>query len=112
MAVRAHFDEVAELYGITRERVRQIETRGLQKLRQPERSTRSRSSQTNLDRWTALTASRGRVGTQQLIDPLRKCQRITQLRAFGKHGLVVKQPGVLLPAAHRLHLWPVVAAWP
>jgi RNA polymerase primary sigma factor len=33
-------DEVARLYGITRERIRQIEARGLLKLRQPGRSTR------------------------------------------------------------------------
>jgi RNA polymerase primary sigma factor len=33
-------DEVAQAYGITRERVRQIETRGLEKLRQPERRER------------------------------------------------------------------------
>jgi RNA polymerase primary sigma factor len=33
-------DEVAELFGITRERIRQIEARGLLKLRQPERSAR------------------------------------------------------------------------
>jgi RNA polymerase primary sigma factor len=33
-------DEVAELMGVTRERVRQIEARGLQRLRQPERSQR------------------------------------------------------------------------
>jgi RNA polymerase primary sigma factor len=33
-------DEIARLYGITRERVRQIESRGMQKLRQPERSER------------------------------------------------------------------------
>lgn len=33
-------DEIAQLYGITRERIRQIETRGLNKLRQPERSSR------------------------------------------------------------------------
>jgi RNA polymerase primary sigma factor len=33
-------DEVANLYGITRERIRQIEARGLLKLRQPGRSTR------------------------------------------------------------------------
>jgi RNA polymerase primary sigma factor len=33
-------DEVAQTFGVTRERVRQIETRGLQKLRQPERSNR------------------------------------------------------------------------
>src|SRR5262249_60841304 len=31
-------DEVARLYGITRERIRQIEARGLLKLRQPNRS--------------------------------------------------------------------------
>jgi RNA polymerase primary sigma factor len=30
-------DEVARIYGVTRERIRQIEARGLQKLRQPER---------------------------------------------------------------------------
>jgi RNA polymerase primary sigma factor len=30
-------DEVAHVYGVTRERIRQIEARGLQKLRQPER---------------------------------------------------------------------------
>jgi RNA polymerase primary sigma factor len=30
-------DEVARVYGVTRERIRQIEARGLQKLRQPER---------------------------------------------------------------------------
>ena len=33
-------DEVARLYGITRERIRQIEARGLLKLRQPGRSCR------------------------------------------------------------------------
>jgi RNA polymerase primary sigma factor len=33
-------DEIAQIYGITRERIRQIETRGLNKLRQPERSSR------------------------------------------------------------------------
>jgi RNA polymerase primary sigma factor len=33
-------DEVARLYGITRERIRQIEARGLLKLRQPTRSQR------------------------------------------------------------------------
>jgi RNA polymerase primary sigma factor len=33
-------DEVAQEFGITRERIRQIETRGLQKLRQPERKAR------------------------------------------------------------------------
>lgn len=33
-------DEIAQRFGITRERIRQIETRGLQKLRQPERSCR------------------------------------------------------------------------
>jgi RNA polymerase primary sigma factor len=33
-------DEVARLYGITRERIRQIEARGLLKLRQPTRSSR------------------------------------------------------------------------
>ncbi|MCI0704126.1 MAG: sigma-70 family RNA polymerase sigma factor [Planctomycetia bacterium] len=33
-------DEVAQLYGITRERIRQIEARGLLKLRQPTRSCR------------------------------------------------------------------------
>jgi RNA polymerase primary sigma factor len=33
-------DEVAEVFGITRERVRQIESRGLGKLRQPERRDR------------------------------------------------------------------------
>ena len=33
-------DEVAKLYGITRERIRQIEARGLLKLRQPTRSQR------------------------------------------------------------------------
>jgi RNA polymerase primary sigma factor len=33
-------DEIAQLYGITRERVRQIEARGLSKLRQPARSRR------------------------------------------------------------------------
>jgi RNA polymerase primary sigma factor len=33
-------DEVARSYGITRERIRQIEARGLLKLRQPNRSTR------------------------------------------------------------------------
>jgi RNA polymerase primary sigma factor len=33
-------DEVAKLYGITRERIRQIEARGLLKLRQPTRSAR------------------------------------------------------------------------
>lgn len=33
-------DEVARVYGITRERVRQIESRGLKKLRQPERQQR------------------------------------------------------------------------
>jgi RNA polymerase primary sigma factor len=33
-------DEVARRFGITRERVRQIETRGLEKLRQPERRER------------------------------------------------------------------------
>ena len=32
-------DEVARRYGITRERIRQIESRGLLKLRQPSRST-------------------------------------------------------------------------
>jgi RNA polymerase primary sigma factor len=31
-------DEVAKVYGITRERIRQIEARGLLKLRQPMRS--------------------------------------------------------------------------
>jgi RNA polymerase primary sigma factor len=31
-------DEVARMYGITRERIRQIEARGLLKLRQPGRS--------------------------------------------------------------------------
>ena len=31
-------DEVASTFGITRERIRQIESRGLDKLRQPERS--------------------------------------------------------------------------
>jgi len=34
------FDEVARCYGITRERIRQIEARGLVKLRQPVRSQR------------------------------------------------------------------------
>ena len=33
-------DEVAKIYGITRERIRQIEARGLVKLRQPLRSQR------------------------------------------------------------------------
>jgi len=33
-------DEVAHQYGITRERIRQIEARGLLKLRQPVRSCR------------------------------------------------------------------------
>ena len=33
-------DEVAKCYGITRERIRQIEARGLIKLRQPGRSQR------------------------------------------------------------------------
>ena len=33
-------DEVAKVYGITRERIRQIEARGLLKLRQPLRSQR------------------------------------------------------------------------
>ena len=33
-------DEVARVYGITRERIRQIEARGLLKLRQPIRSQR------------------------------------------------------------------------
>jgi RNA polymerase primary sigma factor len=33
-------DEVAQIYGITRERIRQIEARGLTKLRQPIRSSR------------------------------------------------------------------------
>ena len=33
-------DEVAKVYGITRERIRQIEARGLLKLRQPPRSRR------------------------------------------------------------------------
>ena len=33
-------DEVARQYGITRERIRQIEARGLLKLRQPTRATR------------------------------------------------------------------------
>ena len=33
-------DEVAKCYGITRERIRQIEARGLLKLRQPGRSRR------------------------------------------------------------------------
>ena len=33
-------DEVARAYGITRERIRQIEARGLLKLRQPTRSQR------------------------------------------------------------------------
>jgi RNA polymerase primary sigma factor len=33
-------DEVAERFGITRERIRQIEARGLSRLRQPERSSR------------------------------------------------------------------------
>jgi RNA polymerase primary sigma factor len=33
-------DEVAQIYGITRERIRQIEARGLSKLRQPIRSSR------------------------------------------------------------------------
>ena len=33
-------DEVAKQYGITRERIRQIEARGLLKLRQPTRSCR------------------------------------------------------------------------
>jgi RNA polymerase primary sigma factor len=33
-------DEVARCYGITRERIRQIEARGLLKLRQPVRSQR------------------------------------------------------------------------
>src|SRR5262249_23739036 len=33
-------DEVARIFGITRERVRQIESRGLGKLRQPERRNR------------------------------------------------------------------------
>ncbi len=33
-------DEVAQVYGVTRERIRQIELRGLQKLRQPERRDR------------------------------------------------------------------------
>ena len=35
-------DEVARLYGITRERIRQIEARGLLKLRQPLRTSRLR----------------------------------------------------------------------
>ena len=35
-------DEVARLYGITRERIRQIEARGLLKLRQPTRSRPAR----------------------------------------------------------------------
>jgi RNA polymerase primary sigma factor len=33
-------DEVAQVYGVTRERIRQIEARGLKKLRQPERRDR------------------------------------------------------------------------
>ena len=33
-------DEVAQVYGITRERIRQIESRALAKLRQPERKAR------------------------------------------------------------------------
>jgi len=33
-------DEIAQRFGITRERIRQIESRGLDKLRQPERSAR------------------------------------------------------------------------
>jgi RNA polymerase primary sigma factor len=33
-------DEVAQVYGVTRERIRQIEVRGLRKLRQPERRER------------------------------------------------------------------------
>ena len=33
-------DEVARLFGITRERIRQIEARGILKLRQPMRSVR------------------------------------------------------------------------
>jgi RNA polymerase primary sigma factor len=33
-------DEVAQIYGVTRERIRQIEARGLKKLRQPERLER------------------------------------------------------------------------
>jgi RNA polymerase primary sigma factor len=33
-------DEVARLFGITRERIRQIEARGILKLRQPVRSVR------------------------------------------------------------------------
>jgi RNA polymerase primary sigma factor len=33
-------DEVARLFGITRERIRQIEARGILKLRQPVRSAR------------------------------------------------------------------------
>lgn len=33
-------DEIAQVYGITRERVRQIESRGLEKLRQPDRCAR------------------------------------------------------------------------
>jgi RNA polymerase primary sigma factor len=33
-------DEVAEVYGVTRERIRQIEIRGMQRLRQPERRDR------------------------------------------------------------------------
>jgi RNA polymerase primary sigma factor len=33
-------DEVAQVYGVTRERIRQIEARGLKKLRQPERRER------------------------------------------------------------------------
>jgi RNA polymerase primary sigma factor len=33
-------DEVAQVYGVTRERIRQIEARGLEKLRQPERRDR------------------------------------------------------------------------
>jgi RNA polymerase primary sigma factor len=33
-------DQVAEVYGVTRERIRQIEQRGLSKLRQPERKDR------------------------------------------------------------------------
>jgi RNA polymerase primary sigma factor len=33
-------DEIAQRFGITRERIRQIETRGLEKLRHPERSAR------------------------------------------------------------------------
>ena len=37
---RSTLEEVAKAYGITRERIRQIEARGLLKLRQPLRSKR------------------------------------------------------------------------